>query len=453
MRFPAPVTAPSPATASRGDRTATTARRKPLRLALALTLGCAFAAVLGTGVAGHLPSAAVPAPDQPEVASSAPRAHRVVAAPFVHHALADTKSSRIARPAQPSSAQAAASRAAESRRVAGDNAIQAVTLGLPQRLFAAEDAGATPFQPSAAFRVALTESRRIALALPAPTALAAPATLVASVPVPPAEPAIAASVGEAPFQMAMLEPAALPAATMPEAVPGADLADIPVPRARPRHRMKDREATVASVAPARAAPASVSPARVSPARVALARLTAGRDNPARMDKREVAAPVLAYARPDAGDDAPAATSRSDVRPGRGVAIYDISAATVYMPNGEKLEAHSGLGSMRDDPSFVHKKMRGATPPHTYNLALRESLFHGVRAIRLHPVGGEKAIHNRNGLLAHTYMLGKGGDSNGCVSFKDYKRFLAAFDRGEVRKLVVVASLKNNPVGRFASIFR
>lgn len=52
--------------------------------------------------------------------------------------------------------------------------------------------------------------------------------------------------------------------------------------------------------------------------------------------------------------------------------------------------------------------------------------------------GSAAIHGRAGLLAHTYMLGPNGDSNGCISFKDYNRFLQAFLRGEVRRLVVVA---------------
>ncbi len=52
---------------------------------------------------------------------------------------------------------------------------------------------------------------------------------------------------------------------------------------------------------------------------------------------------------------------------------------VYMPDGTKLEAHSGLGDKLDDPRFVHVRMRGATPPHLYDLTLRESLFHGVQA--------------------------------------------------------------------------
>jgi hypothetical protein len=124
----------------------------------------------------------------------------------------------------------------------------------------------------------------------------------------------------------------------------------------------------------------------------------------------------------------------------GTAIYDISAKMVYMPNGERLEAHSGLGDYLDDPRYAHVRMKGVTPPHTYTLTEREALFHGVRAIRLNPVGGSGAIHGRAGLLAHTFMLGPRGDSNGCISFRDYNRFLQAFLRGEVKRLVVVASL-------------
>ncbi|WP_152047321.1 tlde1 domain-containing protein [Aureimonas psammosilenae] len=185
-----------------------------------------------------------------------------------------------------------------------------------------------------------------------------------------------------------------------------------------------------------------------------------RSTPIRLSAPERVLPpaqALAYARPDAGRDDNEKSGLSgglfsSARPGNGVAVYDISAATVFMPNGERLEAHSGLGSLRDDPRFVHQKMRGATPPHVYDLTLRESLFHGVQAIRLNPVGGERRIFNRVGLLAHTYMLGKRGDSNGCVSFKDYNRFLAAFRRGEVRRLVVVNRM-SDPVSRLTSLFR
>ena len=131
------------------------------------------------------------------------------------------------------------------------------------------------------------------------------------------------------------------------------------------------------------------------------------------------------------------------------AIYDIAAHVVYLPNGGRLEAHSGLGSIMDNPRHVHVKMRGATPPNVYNLSLRERLFHGVSAIRLTPVGSGK-MYGRAGILAHSYMLGPNGQSNGCVSFRDYPEFLNAFLKGEVTRLVVVEGLENPPGPKVAS---
>jgi hypothetical protein len=132
----------------------------------------------------------------------------------------------------------------------------------------------------------------------------------------------------------------------------------------------------------------------------------------------------------------------DARSAR-TAIYDITAQTVYLPSGERLEAHSGLGAFMDDPSYVHKKNRGATPPNTYELTLRESLFHGVQAIRLTPVS-EANMFDRDGILAHSYMLGPSGQSNGCVSFRDYPKFLRAYQRGEINRIVVVPRLTRPP---------
>ena len=134
------------------------------------------------------------------------------------------------------------------------------------------------------------------------------------------------------------------------------------------------------------------------------------------------------------------------------AVYDISAHTVYLPDGMRLEAHSGLGDRIDDPRFVDERDHGATPPGVYQLTLRESLFHGVQALRLNPVSGGFTF-NRVGLLAHPYMLGPNGDSNGCVSFKTYDVFLRAFQSGEVKRLAVVARWTGGPrqSGLFASL--
>jgi hypothetical protein len=123
---------------------------------------------------------------------------------------------------------------------------------------------------------------------------------------------------------------------------------------------------------------------------------------------------------------------------RQTAVYDILARTVYMPDGTRLEAHSGLGDRLDDPRYVNEQARGATPPHLYELTLRDSSFHGVQALRLTPIG-EGDVYGRAGLLAHPYMLGPNGDSNGCVSVKDYDAFLRAYENGQISRLMVVAS--------------
>jgi hypothetical protein len=54
------------------------------------------------------------------------------------------------------------------------------------------------------------------------------------------------------------------------------------------------------------------------------------------------------------------------------------------------------------------------------------------------------MYGRGGILAHTYMLGPSGQSNGCVSFKDYQAFLDAFERGDITRLVVVERLAGAP---------
>jgi hypothetical protein len=151
------------------------------------------------------------------------------------------------------------------------------------------------------------------------------------------------------------------------------------------------------------------------------------------------APVtLAYA---ATDDAGLGTGKNIAgRYDRWTAVYDISAHTVYMPDGSQLEAHSGLGNLLDDPQHPDQRMRGVTPPNLYNLELREAPFHGVRALRMIPQD-ERKTFGRSGLLAHTYMLGPKGDSNGCVSFRNYDAFLQAYLKQDVKRLAVVTHLE------------
>jgi hypothetical protein len=211
------------------------------------------------------------------------------------------------------------------------------------------------------------------------------------------------------IRVAALMPVAIPASvpsTQPPALDAAGATTTPLPRPHPAKRASAR----------------------SPPQVKVAALTTDT--------------ITTGSIPDAGDlqerentAAPRPLSRERV------AVYDIAAGTVYLPNGERLEAHSGLGHKRDDPRYTRVKMQGPTPPNIYDLTMRERLFHGVRAIRLNPVDHAK-MYGRDGMLAHTYLLGPNGQSNGCVSFKDYARFLRAFQRGEVDRLVVVPSLGN-----------
>ncbi|SRR5579883_926794 len=152
--------------------------------------------------------------------------------------------------------------------------------------------------------------------------------------------------------------------------------------------------------------------------------------------RESSGPELAYAAPEEpGQEQRSVAGSYD----RYTAVYDISAHTVYLPDGTRLEAHSGRGYMLDNPRYVNQRMWGATPPDVYELKPREALFHGVQALRLIPVG-DGNVYGRSGLLAHTYMLGPNGDSFGCVSFRNYNAFLQAYERGEIRRLAVVARM-------------
>ena len=152
-------------------------------------------------------------------------------------------------------------------------------------------------------------------------------------------------------------------------------------------------------------------------------------------------PALAYAAPESDvlDNARGITSGPLLGLDEWTAVYDISAHMVYLPDGTELEAHSGRRDRLDDPRYVHEHMHGATPPNVYELALREKPFHGVQALRLNPVDNGN-VFGRTGLLAHTYMLGPKGESNGCVVFKNYSAFLQAFQNGWLKRLIVVDRL-------------
>lgn len=221
---------------------------------------------------------------------------------------------------------------------------------------------------------------------------------------------------------------------MAEVQAPAQVQDVPLPARRPSF----------AATPAKPAqPAPLRQARIDPvpSPVAVAPPSDGRTLLERMFGAPATPspnPALAYATP--GDTGGGFFgSHATATAGTGTAVYNIAKHTVTLPNGTQLEAHSGLGARLDDPTSVGEHMRGATPPTIYELTQREALFHGVRALRLTPLM-EGTTYGRGGLLAHTFMLGPRGDSNGCVVFRNYAAFLAAYDAGQIRRLLVVAGI-------------
>ncbi|MBO6507161.1 MAG: DUF2778 domain-containing protein [Roseibium sp.] len=184
------------------------------------------------------------------------------------------------------------------------------------------------------------------------------------------------------------------------------------------------------------------------------RRLASADKPTRSSRPEATSPVLAYANPgNPTEDEDGAFSGigklfNGSRGGlphasRGIAVYDISAATVYMPDGTKLEAHSGIGHRKDNPKYAYVKNLGPTPPNVYKLRMRERRFHGVEAIRMLPYD-RAAMKGRDGMLAHTPLLRRSNGSHGCVAFKHYAKFLKAFKAGKVKTMIVVPSMNELP---------
>jgi hypothetical protein len=253
-------------------------------------------------------------------------------------------------------------------------------------------------------------------------------------------------------------------AEAPQRVATPKLAEVPrrfeMPKLAEAAKPKENPAPaqVASLAPA-ARPTETSAAKSPAAAVrdmaqrakAAVMSIASADKPSIVEKLWGKAPshgsLMSYASADASITASIAPAQQNPALGgsapydRSTAVYDISAHMVYLPDGTKLEAHSGLGSKLDDPSSARIRMHGVTPPHIYELTPREALFHGVPALRLNPIGGEDAIYGRSGLLAHTFMLGPNGDSNGCVSFRDYNAFLNAYRNQGIKRLAVVARVE------------
>jgi hypothetical protein len=109
---------------------------------------------------------------------------------------------------------------------------------------------------------------------------------------------------------------------------------------------------------------------------------------------------------------------------------------------ERARGRVGAGA-----SHVSPKPRNSQPAVTVHHAqLEDDVVHfpwPQWRHRRNPIDGGK-MHGRDGILAHSYMLGLNGQSNGCVSFNDYAAFLDALLRGDVDRLVVVEHLTDAP---------
>ena len=215
-------------------------------------------------------------------------------------------------------------------------------------------------------------------------------------------PPVAPKFATAPFGAAT--PVSVPPPTCKSASPSPDAMTpeaVPLPPRRPADLTESHTAPPAEAA--RAPAAELSPPTVGPS-PDVALLHPGETA---VQQTIASSPVTA---------APAQSDSCDIfqrifgafiqafAPSAGTAVYDIAAHTVYMPNGERLEAHSGLGRNLDDPRSISQKNRGVLPPQTYALRPRKQLFHGVAALRLDPVG-DGDMHGRVGMLAHTSCAG------------------------------------------------
>ena len=111
-------------------------------------------------------------------------------------------------------------------------------------------------------------------------------------------------------------------------------------------------------------------------------------------------PLLSFPSPF-GNSAPAPVSGYD----HYTAVYDISNRVVYLPDGTRLEAHSGLGQALDNPRFVAEHAVGPDPA----ASLRFDIAGRLLPRRGRPYAsirsGEGGIYGRAGLLAHPFMLG------------------------------------------------
>ncbi|MGY4371974.1 hypothetical protein ACVW1A_008039 [Bradyrhizobium sp. LB1.3] len=126
-------------------------------------------------------------------------------------------------------------------------------------------------------------------------------------------------------------------------------------------------------------------------------------------KREPSGGLLAYASADASVTASIAPKEQNPMLGgsapydRSTAVYDISAKTVYLPDGTKLEAHSGLGlQSRRSPFLAHPHARRDAAAHLRSEAARSAIPRRSRAAPDPDRRRERDLRPRRPARAHLH---------------------------------------------------
>ena len=144
--------------------------------------------------------------------------------------------------------------------------------------------------------------------------------------------------------------------------------------------------------------------------------------------------ALAYAAPDDAGLVGNIAGRYD----QWTAVYDISAHKVYLPDGSVLPFRPRQRARRS--GVTPTNVQGSTPVNVYDLKPRETLLHGVEAIRLDPSGRVPRARPQRLFGPHLHAWPQ-WDSFGCVlapatTTPSSRRF----KEQKIKHLAVVASL-------------
>lgn len=124
---------------------------------------------------------------------------------------------------------------------------------------------------------------------------------------------------------------------------------------------------------------------------------------------------------------------------RQTAVYDISAHTVYLPDGTRPEAHPARPKLDDRACCVRRDDWKVTPPHIYE-SRRRAKRCSMACSRLvaHAIGGEDKIFGCRPPRITTYMLGSNGDPMAVCRSRITAAVFNAYRNHGIRRLAVPA---------------